>query len=219
VSVPARRIAATLVTAVLTLTAGPGLSPVPAAASPAAAAAGTESTARVQVRPVDAAGQLRAGYHVTHRHGRAHCLLGAIAVGTAYRCFAGNDHIYDPCWLQADAAHVVCLAAPWRHGVVRLHVTRGFDGRYGSAPVRPWALRLTDGTGCVRVQGAAGVVGGRGISYTCRDGETVLLGEADTSDDVWRIRTAADPTGGYDYAATGFRPVDTAYVGRRSLRP
>ena len=209
------RIAATVAAVALALAPVPGLA---AAAPQAATAAG--GTATVRVRPVDAAGHLRPGYHVTHRHGRTHCLLGAIAVGTAYRCFAGNNHIYDPCWVQAGGTHhVVCLRDPWRHGVVRLHVTRGFDGSYGPAPVQPWALRLADGPRCVRVQGAAGVVDGRGISATCLDGKTVLLGEPDTSGDVWRIRAAEDASGGYDYTATGFQPVRTAYVGRPSLRP
>ena len=218
--VPARIIAATLTTLAVALGAAAGLVPANAVTTASASGAVPDAarTHRVHVRPVDATGRLRPGYHVTDRHGRANCLLGGIAVGTAYRCFAGNV-IYDPCWLQADRTHVVCLVTPWRHGVVRLHVTRGVDGSHGPAPVRSWALRLADGTRCVRVQGATGVVDGRAISYICTDDTTVLLGEADTSGDGWRIRTAVDPSGGYDYTAAGFQPVDTSYVGRRSLRP
>ena len=217
VTVHLSRIAAAVAALTLALTPLPGHA---AAAPHRAAAAVTQGTTTVHVRPVDAAGHLRPGYHVTHRHGRTHCLLGAIAVGTAYRCFSGNNHIYDPCWVQAGGTdHVLCLRDPWRHGVVRLHVTRGFDGSYGTAPVSSWALRLAAGPRCVRVQGAAGVVGGRGISATCLDGTTVLLGEADTSGDVWRIRAARDPSGGYDYAAIGFRSIGRSYVGRPSLRP
>jgi hypothetical protein len=221
VAVPARKIAATLTAAVISLTAGPGLSPVPAAASPADGTVTTARTDQVHVRPVDAAGHLRTGYHVTHHHGRAHCLLGGIAVRTAYRCFAGNDRIYDPCWLQAGGTHhVLCLRDPWRHDVVRLHVTRGFVGGYGEVlPKHPWGIRLADGTRCIGSQGAAGAVDGLGISYLCLDGRTVLLENPDTSDPLWRIRVARDPAGGYDYQLVGFEAIDTTYVGRRSLRP
>ena len=190
------------------------------AAPAAAAAAAAQHTIRVEVRPVDGTGHLRAGYHVTRSHGHAQCLLGGIAVGTAYRCFAGN-FIYDPCWLQAGGTHhVVCLRDPWRHGVVRLHVTRGFTGSaYPGASRHPWGIKLADGTRCVGSQGAAGLVDGRVISYFCLDGKTVLLANPDTSDALWRIRVARDSSGGYDYRTLGFQAVDRTYVGRRSLRP
>jgi hypothetical protein len=212
VIVHARRIATTLAAVVLGLTAVPAAVPAGAAAT---------FTTQVGIRPVDADGHLRPGYHVTRHHGRASCLLGGIAVGTAYRCFAGNDHIYDPCWLQAGGTdHVLCLVTPWRQGVVRLHVTRGFDGSPRAAlPRHPWGMQLADGTRCVGSQGAAGAVGGRGISYLCLDGETVLLGDPDISDPLWRIRAARDEAGGFHYEAIGFQAVDRTYVGKRSLRP
>lgn len=218
-----RRIAAVLVpTLVAALTAAGGVtSSAPAAAAQASARA-VQQTTHVHVRPVDRTGHLKTGYHVTANHGRTRCMLGGIAVGTAYRCFAGNNYIFDPCWLQAGGTHhVVCLRDPWRHGVVRLHVTRGFLGdHYGPVLKKhPWGIQLVDGTRCIGSQGAAGTVGSLGISYICLDRKTVLLEDPDTSDPLWRIRVARDPSGGYDYHLVGYQAIHRTYAGRRSLKP
>lgn len=212
-----RRLAA----AALATTLGVAIVPGPAVAGATTAPAAGRHTTSVHVRPVDGTGHLRSGYRVTGHHGRASCLLGGIAVGSAYRCFTGDHFIFDPCWVQAGGTHhVLCLVTPWRHSVVRLHVTRGFTGSARpELPRHPWGIQLADGTRCVGSQGASGTVHGRGVSYRCLDDATLLLEDPDTSGARWRIRVARYETGGAGPVSVGFEPIDSTYVGRPSLRP
>jgi hypothetical protein len=177
------------------------------------------ATQVVRLRPVDAKGHLRAGYTITQHHGRAHCVLGSAATGTAYRCFAGNE-ILDPCWVQAGSghSHVICLGLPWVHHVSRLHVTKGYDNSVQPSPAhRPWGLRLTSGTRCAGVQGATGTVHGRPITFFCPHSTLMLLGEPDRSQPRWTIRTARSTHDGLD-KPSGRKAIATAYFGRPSLQ-
>jgi hypothetical protein len=184
---------------------------------PASGAAAATST--VHVRPLDASGRLKPGYHVAHRFGRTSCFLGGIADGAAYRCFAGNNAILDPCWREsATSLYLDCLVTPWRHAVVRLHATKGIDDSGGALHnARPWAVRLHDGTRCVGSQGAAGAVGGLGISFFCLHTTTVLVGDIDRSGSVWRIRVARTSDGGRHYRLGSPHRISRAYVGEPSL--
>jgi hypothetical protein len=177
------------------------------------------ATRVVRLRPVDAKGRLRAGYTITHRFGRAHCLLGSEATGTAYRCFAGNA-ILDPCWVPAgaDHNHVICLGLPWSHHVSRVHVTRGYDNSVPATPAhQPWGVRLSGGTRCARVQGATGTVHGRPVTYFCPHSKLMLVGEPDRSHSRWTIRTARATHDGLD-RPSGRRAIATVYFGRPSLQ-
>jgi hypothetical protein len=176
------------------------------------------ATQVVRLRPVDAHGHLRAGYTITHRHGRAHCVLGSEAIGAAYRCFAG-DAIFDPCWVQAgaDHSHVICLGLPWTHDVFRVHVTRGYDNSVPATRAHyPWGLRLTRGTRCARVQGATGRVHGRPVTYFCPHSKLMLLGEPNRSKPQWTIRTARPTHDGLDQPS-GRKAISKAFFGRPSL--
>jgi hypothetical protein len=176
------------------------------------------ATQVVRVRPVDAHGHLRDGYRITHRHGRAHCVLGSEATGSAYRCFAGNE-ILDPCWVQAgaDHSHVICLGLPWTHQVSRVHVTRGYDNSVPASPAhQPWGVRLSRGTRCARVQGATGRVHGRQITYFCPHSKLMLLGDPNRSHSRWTIRTARSTRHGLD-KPNGRMTIAKAFFGRPSL--
>ncbi|MDQ1698102.1 MAG: hypothetical protein QOJ03_3455, partial [Frankiaceae bacterium] len=175
-------------------------------------------TERVLVRPLTPSGHLRAGYHVVHKYVGTHCLSASIATGNAYRCFAGNNEIFDPCWVQnTRSPYVVCMRNPWTHRVVQLHVTKGFDDSFGGgAHTSPWAVTLTGGMRCVGVQGAAGDVDGYGISFGCNDGKTVLLEQPNTGSALWTIRAARD-VGNYHYKRVAGKTIAKAYFGRPSL--
>jgi len=162
------------------------------AASPRSAQASSTATSVVHVSPLDADGHLRAGFNVIHQYGRTQCILGSFAVGDAYRCFAGNDEIFDPCWVQnVIGPYVICAETPWTHKVIRLHVSKGFDESYRAKPSSyPWAMTLANGLRCVGLQGATGDVDGYGISYGCSDHQTVLLEEPKKTTEPWTIRTA-----------------------------
>jgi hypothetical protein len=189
-----------------------------ASARPQPGRAHATATHVAHVRPVSKTGRLRSGYTIDHRRGHAHCVLGSEATGTAYRCFAGNE-VLDPCWVQAGSAHshVICLGLPWSHNVSRLHVTKGYDNSAMTTPARePWGVRLTNGTRCGRVQGASGSVHGRFITYFCQSSKTVLTGEPNRSQQLWRIHTARSTPHGH-FKRTGRKAISKAFFGRPSL--
>jgi hypothetical protein len=167
-----------------------------ALAAPAAAAAETKV---VTFSPLGADGGLRAGLTAIPAGGGS-CESGSLRAAGALRCAAGVV-IRDPCY--PDAAHstavlpvVLCVRDPWSPGVVRLHLTGPADPAHGvAAGTRPWALRLVSGRRCVAVTAAAPTVRGRRMTYTCRDGDTVLFGPLDRSGPTWRIRQAHGVSG------------------------
>jgi len=179
----------------------------------------TAVTTVVHVRPLDASGHLLPGYHVAHRFGRTSCFLGGIADTAAYRCFAGNNDIFDPCWRESPtSSYVDCLVTPWRHDVARLHASKGIDDSLGAAHNRQlWALQLRNGLRCVGSQGASGAVEGQGISFFCRHSSTVLVGTVDRSKASWSIRVARTSDGGLHYRLGKPHGITRAYVGKPSL--
>jgi hypothetical protein len=204
--------------AVVALALGLGSSALPVHASYAAPSATPAATQRVDVRPVTATGHLRTGYTVVHRFGGTQCLASSIAVAKAYRCFAGNNEIFDPCWVQDTAApNVICLPRPWSHRVVQLHVTKGYDGTAsGGSRQWAWGFRLADGVRCTGVQGATSEVDGYRISFGCDDGKTVLLAAPDKSSSLWTIRAAHD-VGNYHYKQIARQTITKAFYGRPSI--
>jgi hypothetical protein len=163
------------------------------------AAPGLARTFEVRYTPFAADGSLREGLRATPAFGGA-CTTGSFVVAGAgvFRCVAASS-IYDPCYLDAAAGAqgrsvVACVDSPWSHKVLRLRVGEPLDGRYGArVDGPPWALRLASGRRCVRVSGAATVVEGRRMNYSC--GRRYLFGSPDRSKATWQIRQALT-TGG-----------------------
>jgi hypothetical protein len=192
----------------------------PALTSEAASAAAT-STAVTHVRPVDASGRLLPGYRVTRNLGKAQCLFGSEATGTAYRCFAGN-FVIDPCWVADNRSYADCLSEGWGHAVWRLHVTKGFDNSgfttHGSRGALPWGVQEVGGIRCGFAQGASGGVGKYRINYFCpKTPKEALVGDVDRSTGPWTIRRARD-TGHGHYVRDGRVQLERVWYGKPSRK-
>jgi hypothetical protein len=166
------------------------------------------------VRPVTSTGALRAGYTITHRHGKASCQAGSEAIGNAYRCFAGN-FVYDPCWVAANPKYVICLGQPYSHRVARLRVSKGYEnaGGLGSAGTLPWGVQVGS-TRATLLQGATGTVNGKRINYSIKGFSVVLIGNVNKKHAQWFIREARRTNG--HYHVMGFVAVREAWFGERS---
>ena len=180
----------------------------------------TPVTAVVRVSPVNADGTLKSGYTVAHQYGGARCQRGSDMTGSAYRCFTPQSSgVYDPCWITETDDHVVCLGKPWKHGVVQLTVTGGYDDtdpfRHTSAP---WGVRLTDGNHCLYVPDGVNSINGRPLRYYCRH-LVALAGSFDRSRQQWRVRAYRDTTPHASHATyryLGQAKVSTAWFGATS---
>jgi hypothetical protein len=166
-------------------------------ASPGAAAARAARTSIHISRPVDAAGQVKAGYTTTRHLSGGQCSAGSDATNDAYRCFTGH-FVIDPCWVTDRRAYVVCDTDndPYTHRLVQLHVTKGYGnhngppGGVGSRSTGPWGVTLANGWRCHDLEGAHGSTHGQVITYSCAHTSTVLVGQVNKHRPRWRIRTA-----------------------------
>src|SRR5581483_5210050 len=150
--------------AVLTVAGAAGLCGVVSISAGASAPASTAlsspvPTSVVHVRPVDSHGNKLSDYTITKQLKHARCNAGSEAIGTAYRCFAGN-FVLDPCWVQQPKRFAICLS-------------------------EPWGVQLANGTQCGFGQGATGTVGGKRINYFCAHAKYVLIGKIDKHGKVW----------------------------------
>lgn len=170
-----------------------------AALSVVLAAPSAARTLELRYTPFAADGSLRDGLHATPAFGGT-CSTGSFLVAApgAFRCVQ-DSFIHDPCYLDAAAGNaarsvVVCVETPWSPNVLRLRVTGPLDPR-DAAPADgpPWALRLASGRRCVLGAGAAPVINGRRMNYTC--GRRYLFGSPDHTQPTWRIAQAVTPGG------------------------
>jgi hypothetical protein len=130
---------------------------------------------------------------------RGYCWTGSIGTGraNAWRCFIGHE-IHDPCF--ATGPHettVVCAVSPWDRSLTRIRLTQRLPLTSANPPGKPmrgepWAVKLASGATCTKLQGAAGLVAGKPVSYGCSDRST-LLGRARRGR-VWTIARAASFT-------------------------
>jgi hypothetical protein len=159
--------------------------------------AGPAHTRQVHVSPVTSAGALARGYRVTSQTGGAMCEPGSEAIGTAYRCFAGNT-IFDPCWARRAATPtVLCVAEPWLRTAAELRVQAplsAIPAAGGPSADEPWAVQLASGPRCVLAQGAHNEFRGQVIDYYCPAGLSLLrgLGRATA---VWTARSVRSQAG------------------------
>jgi hypothetical protein len=158
----------------------------------------TAATKKLYVSAVDSQGNIAPGLQVTRTANGASCEPGSEAIGSAYRCFAGNG-VYDPCWADSlsPTPAVLCLEAPWSHNVSKLMLASNLPqliGGTGNGP--PWGLQLTDGRNCILEQGAHDSFDGRAVDYSCGGAEVVLRG-LETASAQWRAQTALYSGGQY----------------------
>lgn len=137
----------------------------------AAQAAHASAPTRVSyVSPVTAAGNLRAGYHVSKRIYHANCIAnGAENAADADRCFAGNL-VYDPCFSTFSSGRWVgayCVFTPWQRSVIRLVGTEQKPyGGYGHG-TSLWGVTLGSGARCTFDGGMSGLYKGRRLNLGC----------------------------------------------------
>ncbi len=175
------------------------------------AAATAKPTQKVDISAVSSNGQLAAGLHISQRAvANGGCEGDSEAIGTAYRCFAGN-HIYDPCWEGLSNSQVWCLPDPWSLDVTQLEVPGTLVALTGLPDSRPWGLQLADGADCLVEQGAHDEFQGRPIDYSCGPHEVILRG-LDTSETQWRAQTALLNDGRYTIGP--LEGVTIAWIGK-----
>lgn len=140
----------------------------------------------------------RPAIRVTRRV-RGSCWTGSLAINRndAWRCFAGNNVIADPCFSSGKTKGIVLCPAPsaaWRSGV-KINLTRGLPRRYGhkrgpSKSGKPWGIQTTSGLRCVLGSGAAPIVGKRRANYGCGPSRQFLWGAPQRNFKLWRIYIA-----------------------------
>jgi hypothetical protein len=174
-------------------------------------AAPSGATVVVQTSPVGPSGHLLPGYRVARHLSGATCKSHSPETGNAYSCHVQFG--YDPCWLTAKRAYVVCLSQPYDRKVVRLHVARYVNaGGLGGAKAFPWGLRLANGVNTTLIPGDFGMVSGQQIRYSFDAFKRVLVGPIDKTGPVWRIREARN-TGGFRFKLAGWININKAWVG------
>ena len=166
----------------------------------AVGAAGAPRTERLVYTPFAADGSLRADLTTVNRDGRCFTTSSQIPREGVYRCITGHL-LRDPCYLDPSvdpnggSPVVICPAAPWRTGVVRIVLDGPLppDEPLGFGP-RPWALELAGGARCLFGTGASNVVGGYRLNYACSQ-HRFLFGSPRTSSPTWRIRESRSTDG------------------------
>jgi hypothetical protein len=114
--------------------------------------------------------------------------------GDAWRCFVGN-FIYDPCFSSALAFGVVVCPTPWNDGGTEIRLAKPLPRRQTryvtpSLKLLPWAIQTETGADCVLSSGAANVVRGKRLNYTC--GTNVgLWGVPNRASQPWTILSAS----------------------------
>jgi hypothetical protein len=199
------------------LLAGVALGAAVVAAVPiAAGASGGGATSVRTVSPVDASGQLKAGYQVVRRLRHATCQAGSYMTGVADRCAtpAAGAVVLDPCWPTAAPDTFICQAKPWDRKVVQLHVPQPVSGGAGAHHQGlPWGMRLGATVRCLLDPGSVRRLYGHALLYHCSRHRDVF-GPLHRSGQHWTAhvyRTGAHtPTG---YRSLGWQSVRIAWYG------
>lgn len=179
-----QRLRATIFAAVaLVVLAGCASRPAPskpshvAGTGPAAVAAPSAITTTHAFAAFDPSGAPAAGV-AAHRSGSCWTSSITVSARNAYRCLAGN-HILDPCFAgsRSHAQTVYCYSDPWS-GAVALSL-HGSHLPNPGAPLKiaqPWAIALAGGIRCVVTSGAAPLLHGVPLRYTCASGPSGTAG-------------------------------------------
>jgi hypothetical protein len=171
----------------------------------------TTATAVVQTSPVGPSGHLLPGYRVARHYSGATCKSHSPETGNAYSCHVRFG--YDPCWLTAKRAYVVCLSQPYDRKVTRLHVARYVNaGGLGKPKAMPWGMQLANGVNTTLIPGDFGMVSGKQIYYSYDAFKRVLVGPIDKSGPVWRIQVAKT-TGKFQFKVFGWIDIKKVWFG------
>ncbi|HVV76443.1 MAG TPA: hypothetical protein VHC43_10435 [Mycobacteriales bacterium] len=192
-----------------------------AIALPAHAASGPATSVRT-VSPVDASGQLKAGYRVTRHESHGSCQSGSFMTGRADRCSTPESGavVLDPCWPTATAEMFVCEAKPWRHQVVQVHAAgpvHGGPGRH--RPTLPWGMRIRTGVHCLLDPGSVRRLNGHPLLFHCSH-HLDVFGPLRSGGAHWTAhvyRAGARTRSGY--RSRGWQPVRVAWYGAAPAPP
>lgn len=158
------------------------------------------ATTVLQVRPLDANGQLRDDFEVRKTiTKKANCLIDSEKVKSALRCSAG-DFLYQPCWIETGSKPAaICLIDPWDRYVSRL---KNLSPPPSAPKVGdfsdPWGIELENGRRCSVLTGAHSSVGTEAMDYDC-GGRLFLLRGIDQTTPVWHVRSARFVDGSYRF--------------------
>jgi hypothetical protein len=153
-----------------------------------------------------------------------YCWTGSIAAPyrrDAWRCTEDND-IHDPCFSLPNGNFVVCGANP-------VAGDKGFTLRLTKPLPEPersltsadtnqaWMVQLSDGETCTPFTGTRPLVAGQVATYGCSPNaagrSSVLLGDLDNSEPVWKAKAATLVRRGTEWkaASTDTIPVKTVW--------
>lgn len=118
---------------------------------------------------------------------------GAVERPDAWRCSTVDDVIYDPCFSRSSAdTSVLCpKEPPWDMTAVRIDLSEPLPlsmGHEGEDIARVFALETFDGTRCVFITGATGVVYGERANYACGDDWWVIGSPQVSTSMPWTVK-------------------------------
>ena len=176
--------------------------------------ASAQPTRMIDVAPVQANGQPKAGETIVNGGTAQSCEAGSDTAVQAYRCFVHNE-VYDPCWLDnADPAQasVLCQEHPWDTRATLFKVASGGLGPFFGPAQQinldfPWGVQLATGEQCVAVQGTHDSYEGKAVDYACGNNYShVLLRTLNRSSPQWTYQSA------YFNGSTGYNPGPLEHV-------
>jgi hypothetical protein len=153
------------------------------------------AAAKTKVRyvwPMNAEGQLKDGWRVSHVYRGSDCWTTGSSPG-AWRCMTRNSLIYDPCFEAAPLGNgidrVFCPLAPWRKTVAELRLPNGYPDvdLYSGYGGSFHGLTLSGGRRCHLALGASDVVDGKRVNYFCPE-QRYLIGQPSRRTRTWRIQ-------------------------------
>lgn len=111
----------------------------------------------------------------------------------ALRCYTSDDEtlVLDVCWPNdGEPAQAVCLGDPWNNeGILANPISVEDDAdaekELDLAPATPWALELANGSKCVLVPGATGIIAGMRLNYSCGGEDAWVVGDVDNRQKLW----------------------------------
>lgn len=105
------------------------------------------------------------------------CWINSLTLGRkgTWRCMEDNVAIHDPCFAISETKNLICDSSPiTKDKGFQLKLTEPLPEDRGAEEGQGWLIELGDGTTCVFITGATGIINGKRINYMCDDGSYVL---------------------------------------------